>query len=268
MKRTRTPATNSVTPPNPKYLPPGGFPSFKGVNYPDAYLGKNKNSYQLSIIRTQSFFSAVHTCEPSRIKELIDENGSEIDLNYLCYGSTIFEYIFSRIQQRCWPGGDEIFDIIMDSCVRPNDINMRNKYYHGSALHSICRSSYVPLRCLHRLLDAGADANLLAQGGVRPLHFACSSPNRIHDKPLALEFVKCLIDRGSADVNMVDEVWRSPLFYALQYGFFEVIPILLERGADPTIRAKGSNLSFKGKGTMSAIDYAKMLVEQKENSDD
>ena len=77
------------------------------------------------------------------------------------------------------------------------------------------------------LLDAGADVNLRVNNGVTPLMAACGP------YPAA---VRLLIENG-AEVNATDEIENfTALMYAAAEGLTPVVDILLDAGADPTLK--------------------------------
>ncbi len=77
------------------------------------------------------------------------------------------------------------------------------------------------------LIDAGADVNLRVNQGVTPLMAACGP------YPAA---VRLLLENG-AEVNATDEIENfTALMYAATDGLSPVVDILLEHGADPSMK--------------------------------
>lgn len=89
------------------------------------------------------------------------------------------------------------------------------------------------------LIDAGADPNLLARGN-RPLHEAVFGDE---GSPAAVE---ALLSNG-ADPDALDEKGRTPLMVAADHGEFECARLLVEAGADQSI---------KDRFRESALNYA------------
>jgi ankyrin repeat protein len=75
-----------------------------------------------------------------------------------------------------------------------------------------------------RLLAMGADID---QPGWSPVLYAASGPNP--------EVLKFLLDKG-APLNGVSANGTTPLMMAAQYGAIDGATLLLQRGADPTLR--------------------------------
>jgi len=78
------------------------------------------------------------------------------------------------------------------------------------------------------LLEAGANIHARSDDGYTPLHCAACSGD--------LEALQMLLDAESI-INSQDkyEQW-TPLHHAVYEGHEEIVKVLLERGADPTIR--------------------------------
>lgn len=75
-----------------------------------------------------------------------------------------------------------------------------------------------------RLLDRGAK---LQREGWAPLHYAAAGPSP--------ELVKLLLDRG-APIDARSPNGTTPLMMAARYGAEPSVDLLLQRGADPTLR--------------------------------
>ena len=128
---------------------------------------------------------------------------------------------------------------------------LRERIAEGDDVHLKDSSGYTPLLwCAFRarvgenqheiaktLLDAGANPNdVTSSNNESALEWAIQAGN-----PLVVEI---LLDYG-ADINMVGYV--TPLIAAARKGDEEMIQLLLQRGADASIRVSG----------YSAADYAK-----------
>jgi len=82
------------------------------------------------------------------------------------------------------------------------------------------------LAALQKLLDDGADPDLVGYRQARPLHEAARKGN--------LGMVELLIERG-ADVNALDDMGNSPLHRAVESGQADIAKALLGAGADPNV---------------------------------
>ncbi len=120
---------------------------------------------------------------------------------------------------------------------------------------------------LQLLLEHGADPKLATDHGVTPLMVASGigwvegvtyewSPQQTY------ETVKMLLDLG-ADVNAQDTLdGRTALMGAAHKGRNDIVQLLVDHGADPSLRDIGSRDSIHSLAgvTWQAIDYADGLV--------
>ena len=90
------------------------------------------------------------------------------------------------------------------------------------------------------LLEHGADANLSVRGFRMSLFCACENGH--------LDIASLLLEYG-ADINCVDNLCETPLIVAVRYRRLDkdLVQLLLERGADPTIADSDG---------LTALDYA------------
>jgi uncharacterized protein len=88
------------------------------------------------------------------------------------------------------------------------------------------------LDAVRLLLERGADANVFSINTMRntPLHAALSGP-------LAVEGIRLLVQAG-ADVNARQHGGYTPMHSAANRGDFEILDLLLERGAEPDAAAE------------------------------
>ena len=71
---------------------------------------------------------------------------------------------------------------------------------------------------------------------MAPIHLAAMNTEEITLEPL-----EYLIKNG-ADVNVTDAMGNTPLFYAFGSGNTKAVSLLIDAGADTTIKNKESNL--------------------------
>ncbi len=109
------------------------------------------------------------------------------------------------------------------------------------------------------LLEHGADANAVSPEGFTPLHWAL-----IFDEPASYDIVKILLDNG-ADVKAKDEHGSTPLHYASQSGDHNLITLLLDRGADIEAEAHGGDTSLHFAAVSDQTANVKMLLSQGAN---
>ena len=95
-----------------------------------------------------------------------------------------------------------------------------------------------------RLIKMGADVN---REGWAPLHYAASA-----DTPQTLDIIKLLLE-NSAYIDAASPNGSTPLMLAAQYSSEAVVKLLLEEGADITLRNQRN---------MTAADFAKLVDRQ------
>jgi len=155
------------------------------------------------------------------------------------------------------------------------DVNYRNTYGY-TALHAAVSGSHAEV--VSALLEKGADVHAIEEKGRTPLFFAIGQK--------ALDVVRLLKEHG-ADVNARDKThWtplfaaiekndpeiarylieqgaqvktddgggtRSPLLAAAYYGNVEMVKLLLDAGADVSVRMSKGHMSYQNQ---SALDIA------------
>ena len=95
-----------------------------------------------------------------------------------------------------------------------------------------------------RLIKMGADVN---REGWAPLHYAASA-----DTPQTLDIIKLLLE-NSAYIDAASPNGTTPLMLAAQYSSEAVVKLLLEEGADITLRNQRN---------MTAADFAQLVDRQ------
>lgn len=137
----------------------------------------------------------------------------------------------------------------------PNFSTERNQR-GATALHGACY--WGSIEAARVLLQHGADANSITTDSflqIHPLGCAVASPdvpNPSQDESLVVPLVDLLLDNG-ANVNARRRDGMTALHSAAYRGHLRVIRRLLERGADPTIRARDDAGAHAGQ---SAIETA------------
>ena len=119
--------------------------------------------------------------------------------------------------------------------------------------------------------DSADWINAMLDGGLSP----DAKDNTFH-KPIVFdtleakntETLKAMIDRG-ANINVTDSVGDSLMMYAMDYGKFEHVLLLLVRGADPEFRGKGgwtigNQLQRLFSGTTEGSEHYQDLIKIKE----
>ncbi len=119
-------------------------------------------------------------------------------------------------------------------------------------IHAAARSGNVME--LRRLIEHGADANVLNASGESPLHCAVH-----HGRKYAMEF---LLQCG-ANPNLADPQDIAPLHWAVYWRRPALVKPLLEHGAKPDARDKNGStpLHWLQMGNKSAIEILKLLLD-------
>jgi ankyrin repeat protein len=112
---------------------------------------------------------------------------------------------------------------------------------HGMSplFHAAARTSE---EVVNALLAAGASVKLIAKDGSRLVHHAAKGHTRI---------LETLMDMGAGTVNDVDDLGRTPLHLAAQFGHSGTIGELIKRGAvvDARTAEKETPLHFAARST-------------------
>ena len=87
------------------------------------------------------------------------------------------------------------------------------------------------------LLSRGADPNIATSKSWTPLHWAAYFGKR--------ESVKLLIAAGAQVNTQESRFGHTALVSAARHGHLDVIRILLESGADPTIRIRDGRVAYQ-----------------------
>mmetsp|Transcript_13922 Transcript_13922/g.20821 ORF Transcript_13922/g.20821 Transcript_13922/m.20821 type:complete len:274 (+) Transcript_13922:102-923(+) len=120
----------------------------------------------------------------------------------------------------------EVVKILIDAGASCTAVNG----YGNSALHEAIREDCEEISEL--LLAQGCDVNLPNHKGSTPFHFLC-----YHEQatPGHLEFARKLVKHG-ADIHARDGRGMTPFLVCCSSGREDLIDLLLEEGADPTVR--------------------------------
>ena len=128
-------------------------------------------------------------------------------------------------------------------------------------IHSAARMRDV--ESVQRELNAGVDVDVLnsqaanGDGGNTALWFAAQGP-----PPTGFEIARLLIDAG-AEIDRQCEHGRTALQMAAAWGHLDVVQLLIEHGADPTIRDdEGMTPSeFAMRSTRVPMETLSLVVE-------
>ena len=85
-------------------------------------------------------------------------------------------------------------------------------------------------------MKAGADVNATTTDGTTPLHYlVCRNPSDAKAIQQIGRAIELLLLKG-ADINLANKHGETPIFHSVSYGNFDIMLILIAKGADLTRR--------------------------------
>ena len=133
----------------------------------------------------------------------------------------------------------KVFDVLLKA---PKiDVNLASRQ-NETPLMMACIKGH--LKLAKELIKRGADVN---REGWTPLHYAASA-----DTPQTLDIIKLLLEEN-AYIDAASPNGTTPLMLAAQYSSEAVVKLLLEEGADITLRNQRN---------LTAADFAKLVDRQ------
>lgn len=133
----------------------------------------------------------------------------------------------------------KVFDVLLKA---PRiDVNLASRQ-NETPLMMACIKGHLDIA--RELIKRGADVN---REGWTPLHYAASA-----DMPKTLDIIKLLLEE-SAYIDAASPNGSTPLMMAAQYSSEAVVRLLLEEGADITLRNQRN---------MTAADFARLVDRQ------
>jgi ankyrin repeat protein len=129
------------------------------------------------------------------------------------------------------------------------DVDAKGGYYKTPLLAAFIKDD---IGTASSLLKRGADANVLDNRGMGPLHHA-SQGGRV-------DFLRLLLDH-SANVNAQCGEGITPLGWASRAGEIEALRLLLQRGANVNSQNKLGNSALHSAARRGHLDVARLLIE-------
>lgn len=92
------------------------------------------------------------------------------------------------------------------------------------------------LNVVNFLLRIGVDTNIPGTDGKLPIHFTVDTDERADDRKIeCVQALRALID-AHCDVNVVDNMGRTPLFLACEADDIDAVKLLIDSGCDVNIQ--------------------------------
>ena len=192
------------------------------------------------------FLASYHTCSQQTVQSII---GHGADVNAINNrGQTALWFA-------CTDGQNNFVKVLLDAGADPNIADK----YGDSCLHAAINGQ-CNTETMQKMVDQGADVNVINKDGATPLLLACSiaqaesvalllslgaDPNMADadgetsilnaiEGYCSVQTMQKLIDDG-ASVNAINNKGLTALLKACAYRQMDVVNVLLEAGADPTI---------------------------------
>ncbi|MDX5495776.1 MAG: ankyrin repeat domain-containing protein [Wolbachia endosymbiont of Nomada marshamella] len=174
---------------------------------------------------TPLHLAASHYSDEGIVKALI-ENGADVN---------------AKNQDRCTPlhyaalssNNKEIVEILVKEGA---DVNASLDESMITPLHMAARGHNANQEVVQALIEKGANVKAVSKDGLTPLHIAASCG-------LSGEIVKTLI-KGKANIDAVDKCGRTPLHFATDCFSSTDIEILIENGADYSLKNKNGKAQW------------------------
>ena len=158
----------------------------------------------------EEFFSAIQRDDPAKVRELL---GRGFDANTIDpKGSS---GLFLALSEPSPKSAEVLADW------SKTDVNRLNANGESALMIAALKGN---LQLATKLIDKGADIN---KTGWTPLHYAASSGH--------LPIIALLLDR-SAYIDAESPNRTTPLMMAAMYGSPQAVKLLLQEGADPTLK--------------------------------
>ncbi|GFT34149.1 histone-lysine N-methyltransferase EHMT2 [Nephila pilipes] len=103
------------------------------------------------------------------------------------------------------------------------------------------------------LIHAGAQVDVKNENGLTAFHVACKNNSK--------EMAEFLFNTGKFDVNLQDDGGWTPLVWACEHNYVDLIQWLLDLGADPNVRDNEENTALHWAACSGNNDILEMLLD-------
>jgi ankyrin repeat protein len=143
---------------------------------------------------------------------------------------------------------------IFSACLHGDENQLLTLIQRGANVNTPNDFGFTPLcmachldnsNCVEILVSAGADVNKSSGSGLTPLHYAAGGSIKDGESERSSKCVEILIASGS-ELNKKDEIGEvTPLHIAAYANLGIIMKVLLEHGADPSIRNNEQHLFWE-----------------------
>lgn len=132
--------------------------------------------------------------------------------------------------------------------------NLINEIFTNKMAHcrDIIQAIVCSCDCFHEFINNRDHITRKTYYGFTPLHIAVFSNN--------IEFAKILIQNGSTNINEKDDFGHTPLYISAEKGYTNMVQLLLDYGADITIKSNDNK-------TASGVSRTPLIKELIDNYD-
>ncbi|XP_041370833.1 histone-lysine N-methyltransferase EHMT2-like [Gigantopelta aegis] len=109
------------------------------------------------------------------------------------------------------------------------------------------------LSCVQYLVKAGADVKEMGEDGMSCLHYAAKSGN--------IDIIKYLIETAKMDPNIQDDGGWTPIIWAAESQFLNVVRYLMYEGADPKVQDNEENTGLHWAAYSGNVDITELFIE-------
>jgi len=186
--------------------------------------------------------SALHLASVNSLEivEILLENGANVDIISKIYGTPIIQAaIYGRLE------------VVQHLIEKKAHINL--SVINGPT-PLIAAAEKGHFEIVRVLLQNNANINAQMNGGLSALHVASMNING------CLKIVEILLDNG-ANVDIISEVYGTPIFLAAMFGYLNIVQYLIEKKADINLSTINGTTPLMAAAEKGHFEIVKALVK-------